>query len=314
MKSKKILLPAILAIAIAGLTVTSCNKDDKEKQKGSNDYSSMANLSKDEMAVEEASDESMTDVEQLLAGNSGNNKSAQDICNATIDSTEVVNDTITYYITYDGLSCDGRRLRTGQVEVKKHVNTHFALPGATVNVKHINFSVTRVQTGQTIIINSNKTFTNVTGGFVFLLGHYGIDTVIHTIEGSAQITFDNNSTRSWNIARKLTFTGTAGAFMLTSEGFGNSGTYSNLSNWGTNRNGELFYTQITEPVVFKQTCEWNPCSGVKVYQIPEVNKSATVTFGFNSSYQPVTGDECPTHYRVDWVNGDYTGQFYAPLQ
>ncbi|HLN53307.1 MAG TPA: hypothetical protein VK212_06325 [Lentimicrobium sp.] len=312
MKPKHYLFSLMLISAFISFSLLSCNKEKDEKE-GKDDYTSISSLSQDELSIEEATDESMTDVEQLLAGNAGNNKSAQDICNATIDSTEVVNDTITYYITYDGLSCDGKRLRTGQVEVRKHVNTHFGLPGAQVNVKHINFSVTRVQTGQTIIINSNKTFTNVTGAFVFMLGYYNIDTVIHKIEGSAEITFGNNNTRSWNIARQVTFTGTAGAYVLTCEGFGSSGNYSNLSNWGTNRNGELFYTQITQPVILKQTCDWNPCSGVKVHQIPAMDKSATVTFGFNSSYQLVTGDECPTHYRVDWVNGDYTGQFYWPL-
>lgn len=312
MKSRNILIITMLLLAISSLVVISCKKDEKEK--GSNDYSSMSNLSKDELTVEDATDESMKDVEAILADN-GNNKSTLNIpCNATVDSTEVINDTITIYITYDGLSCDGKRLRTGQVEIRKHQNTHFGMPGASVNVRHINFTITRVATGQSVTFNSNKTFTNVTGGFVFMLGNNGFDSLVHRIRGVIDVTFDNGTTRNWHIARQVTFAGSAGNFTLSCAGFGVEAPYTDLTTWGINRNGELFYSQILQPIVLKQSCEWDPCSGIKVHQIPAVGKSATVTFGFNSSYQPITGDECPTHYKVDWINGDYTGSAFMPLR
>jgi hypothetical protein len=83
--------------------------------------------------------------------------------------------------------------------------------------------------------------------------------------------------------------------------------------WGTNRNGEDFYTRITESVVHKEVCDWNPVTGIKIHEIPAVDKSATITFGYDSNNEPVTNGDCPTHYRVDWQNGTYTGTSFLPL-
>jgi len=313
MKTSVFFRSAALMLALTAFSLTSCQKEKLED--GKNDSTSLTQLSADESNLEDIANEVLQDVEGVLSYNGGNLKSTEGIpCNATVDSTAVVNDTITLFITYDGLSCNGRRFRTGQVQIRKQVNTHWGMEGASVNVRYIDFSVTRVGTGQTIVINSNKTFTNVTGGFIFMLGHNNFTTLTHRVEGSMVVNFGNNTTRIWNVARQRTYTGTRGTLVLTVDGFGTSGEYSNLVVWGTNRNNEEFYTQINQPVVFKQVCEWNPVSGIKVHQIPAASKSATVTFGFDSNNQPVTGDDCPTHYKVDWVNGTYTGTSYLPLR
>ena len=315
MKSNKLIYTGLFILAIAGMTLTSCKKDDLTK--GSNDYTSVSNLTQDELEVEEATNESMEDVEGLLSGNgNGGNFKSTDFnsrCNATVDSTEVVNDTITIYITYDGLSCNGRRYRTGQVEIRKPVGQNFGEEGASVRIKHINFTVTRVGSGRSMTINSTKTFTNVTGGFIFMLGHNGFESLVHRLQGDISISFDNGTSRSWSVARQKTFTGTRGNLLLTVDGFGTSGDYTNLVTWGQNRAGEQFYTQITNPIVFRQACGWDPVAGSKFHQIPEADKSALVIFGYNSNNQPITGDECPTHYRVDWQNGTYTGTRFVPL-
>lgn len=313
MKSITCLKTPVLIMTILALALTSCKKDDLEK--GRNDPSTLTQLTTDEATVEDISNEVLQDVEGVLSYQGYGLKSTMEIpCNATIDSTSVINDTITIYITYDGLSCNGRRFRTGQVEIRKRVGTRWGMQGASVNVRYRNFSVTRVATGHTIVINSNKTFTNVTGGFIFMLGHNGFTTLTHRVEGTMEVTFGDNSARTWNVARQRTFTGTRGELILTTDGFGTSGSYDNLVVWGTNRNSEVFYTQIIQPVVYKAACDWNPVSGIKVHQIPEASKSATITFGFDSNYQPVTGDDCPTHYKVDWVNGTYTGSSFLPLR
>jgi hypothetical protein len=125
--------------------------------------------------------------------------------------------------------------------------------------------------------------------------------------------FDNGTSRAWNVARQLTYTGTPGQFVLTVDGFGTSGEFANLVVWGTNRQGEEFFTQITQSVVHKQTCDWNPVSGIKIHQIPSDSKSATITFGFDSNNQPVVGDDCPTRYRIDWQKNNQSGTRYLPL-
>lgn len=312
MKTTNLIRIIALVIAFAGLTLTSCQKDKLDK--GTNDSGSLTQLSNDEINVEEITNDALQDVEGVLSYNGGNLKSNRGIpCNATIDSASVVNDTVTIYITYDGLSCNGRKYRTGQVQIRKQVGTHWGMEGASVNIRYINFSVTRVASGKTIILNSNKTFTNVTGGFIYMLGQNGFSTLVHRVSGHLDVTFDNGTIRSWNVARQRTYTGTPGELVLTIDGFGTSGEYSNLVVWGTNRNGEDFYTRITESVVHKEVCDWNPVTGIKIHEIPTTDKSATITFGYDSNNEPVTNGDCPTHYRVDWQNGTYTGTSFLPL-
>jgi len=312
MKTTHLFRSAAAMLILASIAFTSCKKDKLEQ--GTNDPTALTQLTNDEKSIEDITNQAFQDVEGILSYDGGTYKSTERIiCNATVDSTQVVNDTITIFITYNGLTCNGRLNRTGQVEIRKQVGTHWAMPGASVNVRYINFTVTRVATGHFYTLNSNKTFTNVTGGGIFMLGHNGFNTLVHRVSGDLNVVFDNGNSRIWHVARQRTYTGTQGALLLTIDGFGSSGDYNNLVTWGTNRNGEEFYTQINESIVLRETCDWDPVSGVKVHQIPSASKSATVTFGFNSNYEPITGDECPTHYRIDWVNGTYTGTAFLPL-
>jgi len=309
MKTKKFAWLSFLLIAVLGLTLGGCQK---EKNKDSNaDSSSLQQLSKDEENIQYASDEAMNDANQVLSGNFLKTTQFWP-CNATIDSTGVVNDTITFYITYNGPNCNGRLYRTGQVEIKKKVGTRWIQPGATVIVKFINLTITKVATGKSLILNGTRTFQNVSGGHLMMLGN-GLDALVHRIWGSVQATFDDNTTRIWNIARQRTFTGSMGALVMTIDGFGTDGGYPNLVCWGTNRHGENFYTQITLSVVHKESCGFDPCSGIKIFQIPSDNKSATITFGYNDQNEPISGNECPTRYRVDWVRNSHSGTLYLPL-
>jgi hypothetical protein len=309
MKAKQFLKIGLILITAAGLSLTGCQK---EKQKdNSPDSSSLQQLSQDDNNVENASEEAMNDVNTLLSG--GNLKSTSFWpCHATIDSTAVLNDTITFYITYDGLSCNGKFLRTGKIEIKKKVGTKWHDEGATVIVTYIDFHITRESNGKSITINGTKTFQNVTGGLIWQLGNQ-YTSIVYKTWGFMNVTFDDNTTRTWNVARQRTFTGTMGQLIRTVDGFGTEGSYNKLVVWGTNRNGENFYTQITQPIVFRETCSWNPCSGIKIHQIPSDNKKATITFGYNSNNEPVVGDECPTKYRLDWEKGTHSGTVYLWL-
>jgi hypothetical protein len=210
------------------------------------------------------------------------------------------------------LNCNGTRNRTGQIEIKKKAGTHWGEAGTTVIFKYIGFTVTRVSTNKTIVLNGTKTFTNVNGGHRWQVGTI-INSYVERISGSMQATLEDGSVRIWNVARQLTYTGTPGQFLVTIDGFGQAGTYQNLVVWGTNRQSEEFYTQITQSVVHKQACNGDPVSGIKIHQIPSDNKSATITFGYNDNNELITGDECPTRYRVDWQKNNQSGTSYLPL-
>jgi len=310
MKTMNLFRLTMLVLAVAGLSLTGCKKDKNINP--SADSSTLQQLSNDEQAVESASDESMNDVNLYLSG--GSYKSSRMLpCNATIDSTAVVNDTLTIYITYNGLNCSGTLFRTGQVEIRKHVGMHWFQAGATVMVKHINFTITRVSSQKSITINSTKVYKNVSGGVIWQLGN-GMDAIVHRTWGHVDVTFDNGTTRAWNVARQITFTGTMpNALILTLDGFGSADGLENLVVWGTNRQNETFYTQILQSVVHRQVCGFDPCTGIKKHSIPADAKSATLTFGYNSNNEPITGDECPTKFRLDWQKNNNSGTIYLWL-
>lgn len=297
---------------LLGLSFTvftlSCKKEKNEDP----DPGSMRQLSKDEQTVQNATDEVFTDISEFLSGNTNKDINALP-CNATFDSSSVVNDTITYTISFNGNNCAGTRHRLGTALVKKHINTHWGDAGAVVFVTLVNMKVTRLSTGNWVILNGTKSHTNVSGGFVHQLANGTVTSVVRHISGAMNATFEDNTTRAWQIARKRTFTGTQGQIVFTHEGFGSAGGFANLVVWGVNRNGEDFYTQINQPIQFKQTCNWDPCAGVKVHNIPSDGKSATVTFGYDANEQLVSGTTCPTHYKLDWVKNNYSGTLYLPL-
>jgi hypothetical protein len=308
MKTKNLIRFTLLLIAVAGLSLAGCQKD--KNNNSSADPSSLQKLAQDENQVENASDEAMNDVDIYLSGVTL--KSTESMpCNAS-DTTIVNNDTIIHVITYHGLNCSGTRYRTGKIEIKKHVGTHWIQAGATVIVRHINFTITKVSNGKTIILNGTKTHQNVSGGLLWQLGS-GVTSIVHKTLGHETITFSDSTTRTWNIARQKTFTGTLNNLVLTLDGFGSAGNYTNLVVWGVNRDGENFFTQITQSVVLRQACDFDPCSGIKIHQIPADSKSATLTFGFDSNNQPVTGTDCPAKYRIDWQKNNHSGTVYLWL-
>ncbi len=300
-------MASILLLAVFAIGFTSCKKDKKP------DTSSLQQMVADENKVAAADDEVMKDINSML---SGNGNKALDImpCNVSIDSSTIVGDTIIYSLTFNGLNCSGRWNRVGHAEARKHVNTHWADVGAQVTVKYFNVIFTRVSNNLSLTLNGTRTFTNVSGGKIHDLG-INATSIVHRITGYLIATFDDNTTRTWNVARQRTYTGTLGNLWVTVDGFGSANGYDNLVVWGVNRHGEQFYTQITQSVIHKEVCDFDPCAGVKVHQIPSENKMATFTAGFDNNDQPVdvNSNVCPTKYRIDWqINGN-TGTIFKFL-
>ncbi len=309
MKTFKIL--KIIAFFVAVVTIffaTACKKDRLNK---SGDGSTMEQLAKDANDVQSSTDDAMNDANSVLS--IGIQKSTLGLpCNATIDSTAIVNDTITYFITYNGANCNGSRIRSGQVEIKKKANTHWHDAGAMVMVTFKNLTITRVATNKSLTLNGTRTFTNVSGGILLDLGN-GMSSIVHMVTGSLTATFDNGTTRIWNISRQRTYTGTPGQLVLTVDGLGSAANYPNLVVWGINRHGEDFFTQITQSIVYKEICGWEPVSGIMVHQIPGNNKMATITFGYDNANLPVSSGDCPTKFKIDWQNNGNSGTVYMYL-
>lgn len=309
MKTLNFLRSTFLLFAVAGMVLSGCRKDNDETINTDN----LKQTSKDEVTLRAADDMVTNDANRILSG--GGSKSLLWVpCNATLDSTFVIADTVTYIITYNGLNCEGNYHRAGTVEVHKYVNQHWSDVGAKVFVKFIDFKITRVSDNRWVIVNGHKSFTNVSGGTLHQLGTT-LSSVTHTAMGSLSATLDDNTTRVWNIARQRVYTGTEGALVVSLTGLGSADGYTGLESWGVNRHGDQFYHSITSPVIIKEACTWDPVYGGGVISIPAEDITANVTFGYDSNSQPVdvNGSVCATHYRVDWTKGNNSGTFYVAM-
>jgi hypothetical protein len=312
MKTKKFSNMAVILVSAIVLTFTSCAKDDLSQ--GTADPASLEQLSADEINVDNVMKDAESDITSVMSGGNGGNfkSTAWRLCGASIDSLAIANDTITIRLTFNGLTCNDKRSRTGKIELKTKVGIRWNQAGAAVVCKFIDFTETRVATGKSVKLNGTKTIMNMNGGHRWQVGTI-ISSYVEQISGSMQASFDNGTSRTWNIARKITYTGTAGQYIMTIDGFGSAGSYQNLVVWGTNRQGEEFFTQITQSVVCRQVCDWDPVSGIKIHQIPSGDKSATITFGYNENNEPISSTECPARYRVDWQRNNKSGTSYLPL-
>jgi hypothetical protein len=312
MKTKNLFRFGFLVIAAMTLLIAGCSKD-KTTPKGSANTESMQQLTKDEGNVENASDQALNDANLVLSP--GKLKSTESLpCNATVTIGPVINDSITIDIIFNGDDCNHSHFRTGHIAVKKRYLENWREPGATVLVTLDNFFIRKNSNMKSLTLNGTKHFQNVSGHFLWELGlDSTVTSIEHRVWGTVSATFDDGATRVWNIARQRTFTGSLINLVMTADGFGTADGYTSLATWGINRQGEQFYSRITQSVVHKQVCNFDPCSGVMIHEIPAASKSATTTFGYDSNNNLITNGDCPTRFRVDWVVGAHSGTFFLPL-
>ncbi len=309
MKALNFFKTAMLLLAVAALALNGCRKDNDEPANTDN----LKATSKDEVTLKAADDLGTNDVNKILGG-SGSKAMLWVPCNATLDSSFVIADTITYIINYNGLNCEGNYNRVGTIEAHKCINSHWSDAGAAVYIKYVNLKVTRVSDGRWAIVNGIKRYSNESGGTLGLLGN-GLTSVTHKVTGTLTATFDDNSVRSWNVARLRVYTGSLGNLVVNMTGLGSADGYSGLESWGVNRHGDNYYNSVTSAIIFKEACSWDAISGTGIISIPEEDITANLTFGYDSNSQLVdmNGTSCATHYRVDWTKGNNSGTFYVAL-
>ena len=317
MKAKTIFRKAIILVVICTISVVTGCKKDRTTEVSSPDTSSLQQLAKDDAQVQASDNEITNDVNNAITSKSAKAVDSIYACTITVDTIGANKDTLQITMVYAGFNAGHNFTRTGTVIVTKPLGIPWSAQNCSVNFKYESLSITKVSTGKKFIFNGNRLFTNVSGGRIVDLGSTTIPTssVEHSITGAMQITFEDGTTRTWNISRTRTWGGTyPSALTLTVGSTGaSSGGFSNLVEYGTNRNGEAFYTSINTPILYSQACGWNPIWGGFTHQIPGIPKSATVTFGYNISDQQVTEGTCADFYKLDWVIKTNHGTIYLPL-
>jgi PKD repeat protein len=276
------------------------------------DPSSLEQLSKDDLQFEASDDEIQNDANAVLSTNGDTTISSCAI------STDTVGTNLQFTLVYNGFNIGHNFSRTGTVIITKLLAVQWRTTGCAVTYQYVNLAITKISSGKTFVYNGTRTWTNISGGLIDQLGTLSsINPVVQQVTGAIEITFDDGTQRTWNIARQKSWSGTyPSALTVTVSGFGSSAGYTNLIVYGTNRNGEVFYAQINTPILYNESCfdyQWTPIWGALVYQIPATPKSATVTFGYNSNDVLVTEGACAVYYQMAWTWKSYSGTDYFPI-
>jgi hypothetical protein len=172
--------------------------------------------------------------------------------------------------------------------------------GSSYSITFENYKVTKNSDKSSVILNGVKTFKNVSGGLVKNLTPSSAP-VVFSVRGSLSITFADGSTRAWGLWRKKTYTRMSNNSLDVKI---ESDTLNNIVEIGYTRANDKFVNTISTPLEASQTCGWrNLIAGVRTHTVVSgTARTFTTTFGLDASGNAVTGGNCPTSYKVDWVN------------
>jgi hypothetical protein len=201
-------------------------------------------------------------------------------------------------ITYNGVNCNPYKTRNGTVVLTLPSTVRWRDAGAILTVSIQNLKITRTADNRSITINGIKTIKNLTGGLIRNLATPSA-TITHEINSSnMSVTFDDNSQRTWQIAKKRVFTYNNG-IVITTTGNTTVDGYTGVSEWGINRYGNAFVTVISQPMVIRQDCNFRLTAGQLTHN--RLTATVTVIFGLDAVGNATT---CPTgtyYFKLVWV-------------
>ncbi len=325
----KILYQFAMASVIAGTVFVACSKSSSTADNGTSS-SDLQVQSDDQARVSVATDNVEDDANlamgaedavsgastqtvgygqgRIIEGVQGVN--TQPVCDAAI-TVDSGSNPRTITLTYNGsASCNATQTRTGAVVISIPAGTKWRDSGAVVTVDFQSLKVTSTIDNKSITINGTHTYTNTSGGSLAALYLGTVKSITHTITSSnMSVTFDNNTQRTWSVARQrlFTFNSQTQDVKIATSGIHTEGATTGISEWGKNRFGNSFETVITSPVTIESGCQWRITSGQVEVIRPDV--MTTVTFGLDTAGNTVLS--CPTgayYFKVIWsaANKDYT--------
>ncbi len=293
-----------VAILSAGLFFSSCKKENSttptdtttaaEVKTGADDQS---RFTTETDAVSDDANAALENVGGSYAGESPIAPQLHFSCDATV-TVDTVSNPRTITITYNGDSCIGNhRTRSGSVVISFVPGFHWNTAGAHYTVTYHNLIITRKPDTKSITMNGEKTITNVSGGKLRNLATR-TSPIVHEVTSSGMsITFDDGTQRSWQIAKRRTFTYDNG-IVISVTGISSLG--GGIAEWGINRFNKNFTSAILEPLVVRQSCNFRLVSGKVEHKGPAV--TSTTTFGLDANGNAVTS--CPSgpfYYKVVWM-------------
>ena len=278
--------------ALAALCITACKKESKKDDDSETTVTEqLTQHSDDQSRVSTELDAVDNDINAAVESDPvfGRVDNTSRILAAPCDATVAFDSTSTLRImilTFSGDTCNHFRTRTGTIYVMQPRGQRWGQAGATLRDSIVNLKITRRSDNKSITINGTRTHTNVSGGRVAFMPVGA--TIVHTVDATMSITFDDASQRQWQAARKRTFTRPANLINVSVTGNHSDGGVNDIAEWGTNRFGNSFRTRITSPLQFKGECNLRLGGGTVLHT--GLAHSLEVTYGLNIQGQP-TG--CP---------------------
>ena len=307
MKTKKILYNLALLTFSAALTFTACKKKEDTKTEtpavvetpdGQSGTDNRDAQSENDLAVNDVND--VISNSKRASGRSSSAEGTSGICGLDVDSVKITHDTI--LLKYNGVTCNNRT-RTGMIRLSWQHGSKWTNAGAILKVDYINYKIVRASDQKSIMLNGTQNLINVSGGTwvqLVLLNQ----TLVNTVTGTnLQVTFEDNKTAVYNFNRKLTYTFPNGILTAKAEGIGSNGTVNNLENYGIARNGDVFTSQVTTPIIWNATCGGAVLQGAVT--LKDVTKSMELQFIYgvdvNGNPQTVGPNACPYGWKLVWT-------------
>ncbi len=290
------------AAALSALFVfSSCTKNDV-----SDNGTQLTTHTEDQSRFSNETDAVDNDVNVVIDGFAAFNGKVSGLNSLICDATVSMDSTVSLRritITFNGTNCLGTRTRTGVVVLTMPLTQHWVDAGAVLTMNIQNLRITRLSDNKSITINGVRTITNVSGGRLRDLASLG--TIVHDVASAGmQITFDDGSQRTWQVAKRRTFTYNNG-IVVSTIGTHTDGTTTGIAEWGTNRFGNAFVTVITQPMVIRQDCDFRLVSGQVTHK--RLFAEVVVTFGLDASGNAAScpGAGASYYFKLVWtgVNG-----------
>jgi hypothetical protein len=280
------ILNRFLAVFLISFAIISCKKNSDDKV----DFATESSVqTEDQNNVASENDNLANDINAVvdnygvLTGRTNNLFPPP--CDATI-TVDSISTPKKVTITFNGSTCNPLRKRTGTIVVTMPTQGRWRDAGAEITVSIQNVKITRTRDNKSIVINGTQLIKNISGGLIRNLAT--LNTITHTItSNNMSITFDNNTQRNWNIAKRRVFTYNNG-IVITTTGTATIDGISGTAEWGTNRFGNAFITAITQPLVVRQDCNFRLTAGQVTHN--KLAATLTVTFGLDANGNVTT---CP---------------------
>lgn len=309
---KQFLFPVVLFVSCV-IAFSSCQKEENNNNNTIPPETEAKAQSDDQHFFSTGIDALANDANLMLESSGAFSGRGQGIQSLICDATVVVDTTSnprTLTITYNGTNCIGVYTRTGVVTLSMAQNVHWKDVGAQISVNVQNLKITRLIDNKSITINGAQTYTNQSGGLLLFLPT--LNTITHLINSDGiSVKFDDNTQRTWKVARKHVFTYSNGVVLTVSGNHSENGV-DNISEWGTNRFGGAFTTSTTVPLVIRQDCYFRITAGEVLHTTPHI--TASVIFGLDENGNPASCPGIGLYYmKLNWaITGGSTHSLILP--